>query len=155
MDMEQHDNELWHLPFAIGSESDKADYTNEQGLLKPKFAKALEVWQTTLNMICDCVEFERPIPGLYFGASIAVCFDLGKAHAICCQPSVILKATPFEVLETAMHELAHYKRSDHSQEYEIARMDIACKVGASASAILDTIRRKQNESARRGKYWQE
>jgi hypothetical protein len=131
--------DLWRKPFAVAEENCKGRLLYK-GKLRQSLSKALRVWSAALNMIADMAGLSRPIPGLYFGKqALALHTNLGTDHhAICAKPEV-LKRHPFEILEIAMHELAHYERADHSQEFERGRLEIAAAVAPGAVAILDTI----------------
>lgn len=152
-------NNLWRKPFAIVEDNTKANIIRDNAL-RPKYTKALEVWSRTLNLIANITGLEPPIPGLLFSKNAnAVYHVVGniasvRLGAVSAQTDLILKDTPFSILETAIHELAHYKRSNHSQEYETERMRIARLVGQSALSILHTIASLQSQPARRGRYWE-
>jgi hypothetical protein len=137
--------ELWRKPFAVAEENCKGRLLYK-GELRKSLSKALHVWSAALNMVADMAGLSRPIPGLYFGKqALALHTNLGTDdHAICAKPEV-LKRHPFEILEIAMHELAHYERADHSQEFERVRLEIAAAVASGAVAILDTIDRLQSQ----------
>lgn len=145
---------VWRKPFAICEENKKANVATDENLLKPKYGKALEVWSTVLNLISDVMEIDRFMPGLYFGNEAhAIHINLAGQEMIAAGVSEILDDSPFAVLELAMHEIAHHWRADHSQEFESARMTIARTLGNKAMAIVETVRRMQNEPAKRGMYW--
>lgn len=148
---------LWRKPFAVANETGgKIRMTTGTGNPRPKFTRFLEIWGRTLNMVADLAGLERPVPGLYFGdGAVAMHTALGEEYHVVVGDPDLVDTDAFEVLETAIHELAHYKRGSHSQEYESARMEIARAVGSASVAIMDTIRRMQNEPRRLGRYWEE
>lgn len=146
----------WRAPFAVYAENTTPKVeSKEQGTLKAKFNKALEVWGATLNMVADCAELARPIPGLcYSNIAEGVHIESDNNHVVCGRPDVILKDNPFAIMELAIHEIAHYNENNHSAPYEIERFRIARLVGAAAPAILATIATLQAKSAKRGRYWE-
>jgi len=151
-------NTLWHSPFAlVGTKSRAAKAINDEGQLRPSVAKALEVWRLVLNLIADSVGVHRPIPGLYYGKDAgALCCKISEEqHVIAADKATVLKQSAYYVLQLAIHELAHYLRSGHSQEYENGRMGISRDIGEVATAIVENIRLAQSAKQRKGRYWEQ
>ena len=145
----QNADGIWRKPFALADDG-KTQITNDAGAIRPKYAKALEIWDRALTMLCALTDIEKPMPGLVANMNAEGChFMLETRHVVCALPDSILTKSPFYILELAMHELAHYTRQSHSQEYETERFGIASRIGDNVAAILDTIGRLQREPARR------
>jgi hypothetical protein len=153
-DVASEDSQAWRAPFAVAEEDKPANVIGTDGLIKAKYAKALEIWTATLNLVALAAGLERFIPGLYFGTvAIAIHSKLADKEMIAIDPETVLTSDAFSILELAMHEVAHHFRSDHSQEFESARMNIARQVGSKAAGIMHTISTIQAQPARKGAYW--
>ncbi len=153
MKVNSQEDITWRKPFAVCRENSKKQIA-EDGILKPSFAKALEIWDMALTLIGALSGLEKPIAGLYIGKSaVAIHAMVGRDHVIAAEPS-LMKRSSFEIVETAIHEFAHYLRSGHSQEYETERMNIACKLGDSVLAIMHQVDNAKSQSARQGRYWE-
>ena len=145
----QNADGIWRKPFAFADDG-KTQITNDAGAIRPKYAKALEIWDRTLKLVCAMTGQDEPMPGLVANMNAEAChFMLETRHVVCALPDSILTKSPFYILELAMHELAHYVRQSHSQEYESERMDIAGKIGDNGPAIVDVTCRLQREPAHR------
>jgi len=155
----------WRKSFAILTGKKRSDTNLPNGLLRPKFYKALEVWDNLLDMLTKELGWgtQNTASQMSFLAwSPALIFDLGAngvnmncslGYIIGAVPERVLEDEPFALLELAIHELAHCERSGHSQEYESARMEIARTIAPIANKVLAHIKGWQATPAQRGQYW--
>lgn len=143
----------WRKSFAIYREGSKRQVAKD-GILKPSYAKALEVWDLALTLVSTLTGLDKPIAGLYLGKRFGAVHSIyGALHIISAKPE-LMKRSAFEILDTAIHEFAHYIRDGHSQEYENARGGIACTLGDNALAIIHQIEFAKSQPARHGRYWE-
>ena len=128
----------------------------KNGAVMDKFAKQLEIWGATLNLVADAADLNRPIPGLIFGKdaeSKAICQNgMEDMHVVAIR-SDLVDADSFCLLEYAIHELAHYNVAGHSETFELERIRISELVGYEAMGILSAVNMIKKEKFQ-GRYWE-
>jgi hypothetical protein len=147
-------SESWRKPYGVMANGKTPKIFTEDGYLKPKQAKALEIVNLTLNLVADALDLPRPVPCLLYSRDALGCFiKSNNNYAIGLDVDTVTDGAPFFILSVALHEFAHYFEEGHTSWFLEKKESLEETIGERAIPILGAISRAQEQKRKPKAHW--